>query len=191
YGADFYMAGSTTARTGIESFDKTPPETENDYHRPEKSADLSYWVIPDTRGTLKGVLHVFRRYEFCRDVILLLSMRTGRDYIDYLEERHYDYLICGDEFVDYEKAFESLAAKYDARRILVDTGPTLSGILLSQRLVDEISLLIHPFLAGNSFPAVFENLDLHGLCMKLKLEKQETLESNYLRMVWRVVNKSK
>jgi 2,5-diamino-6-(ribosylamino)-4(3H)-pyrimidinone 5'-phosphate reductase len=188
YGADFYMVGSNTAKAGVELFDGVPDETGDDYNKPEKEENLSYWVIPDTKGALKGVLHTYRRYEFCKDVILLISGQTNRDYIDYLEARHYDYLICGDEFVDYKEAFESLGTKYNARRILVDTGPTLSGILLKQRLVDKISLLVHPFLAGNSSPNVFDKLDLNRQNIALKLEKQETLDGNYLHMVWRLVN---
>jgi len=188
YGADFYMVGSNTAKTGIEMFGSVPPETETDYSKLHKNVKLSYWLIPDTRGVLKGMLHTFRRYEFCRDVIVLISRRTSRDYIDYLEKRHYDYLVCGDKFVNYKMAFKNLVIKYNAKRILVDTGPTLSGILLKQRLVDKISLLIHPVLAGNNFPCVFENLDLGNSNIKLKFEKHETLENNYLRMVWQVIN---
>ncbi|MDD5500853.1 MAG: RibD family protein [Candidatus Omnitrophica bacterium] len=187
YGADFYMAGSNTAKTGVELFGEMPVENEADYCKPEKGQDLSYWVIPDTKGSLKGMLHTFRRYEYCKDVILLISRQTNQDYIDYLEERHYDYLTCGDKFVDYKEAFKSLGTKYNARRILVDTGPTLSGILLKQRLVDKISLLIHPFLVGNNFPNIFEKLDLDKLNIGLKLEKQGTLENDYLQMVWQVI----
>ena len=51
---------------------------------------MSYWVIPDTRGVLKGLLHVLRRFEYCRDVIILVSERTGADYVAYLDERDYD-----------------------------------------------------------------------------------------------------
>jgi 2,5-diamino-6-(ribosylamino)-4(3H)-pyrimidinone 5'-phosphate reductase len=186
YRADLYMAGSNTAKTGVELFGGAPVETDADYIKPEKEGNLSYWVIPDTKGSLKGLLHTYRRYEFCKDVILLISRKTSRDYISYLEERHYDYLICGDEHVNYTEAFEILGEKYNAQRILVDTGPTLSGILLQQRLVDKISLLMHPFLAGNNYPGVFENLDLNKSNIELKLEKQETLENDYLQMVWRV-----
>lgn len=156
YGADFYMAGSNTAKTGVELLGEIPVETEADYCKPEKGQNLSYWVIPDTKGSLKGMLHTFRRYEYCKDVILLISRQTNRDYIDYLEERHYDCLVCGDKFVDYKEAFKSL--------------------------------LIHPFLVGNNFPNVFEKLDLDKFNMGLKLEKQGTLENDYLQMVWQVIN---
>jgi 2,5-diamino-6-(ribosylamino)-4(3H)-pyrimidinone 5'-phosphate reductase len=186
YGAEIYMAGSNTAKTGIEMFGGIPDETDVDFKKPDKGANLSYWVIPDTKGLLKGMLHALRRYEFCRDVIILVSRRTGREYIDYLEKRNYDFIICGDDFVDYKTAFEHLGTKYNIKRILVDTGPTLGGILLKNGLVDMISLLVHPVLAGNSFPGIFEKLDLTESNIALNLEKHESLENNYLRMVWRV-----
>lgn len=188
YSADFYMVGSNTAKAGVALFGGVPVETGDDYKKPEKEGNLSYWVIPDTKGALKGLLHTYRRYEYCKDVILLISGRTNQDYIDYLEARHYDYILCGDEFVDYKEAFKILGTKYNARRILVDSGPTLSGILLKQRLVDKISLLVHPFLAGNRSPNVFDKLDLNEGTIALKLEKQGTLGNDYLHMVWRIVN---
>jgi 2,5-diamino-6-(ribosylamino)-4(3H)-pyrimidinone 5'-phosphate reductase len=189
YQADIYLAGSNTAKTGIEMFGGIPAETEADFIKPAKGAGLSYWVIPDTRGVLKGMLHTLRRFEFCRDAVILLSSKTDRSYIEYLEARHYDYLVCADDFVDYKQAFEGLGSSYNAKRILVDTGPTLSGILLKQGLVDKISLLIHPFLVGNKNPTVFGQLDIASPGIELKLEKSETLEQNYLWIIWKVLKR--
>jgi len=73
------------------------------------------------------------------DVIVLGIRKTSQDYVNYLQERQYDYLICGDEFVNYKEAFKRLGTLYNAKRITVDTGPTLSGILLKQKLIDEKS----------------------------------------------------
>ncbi len=186
YRADIYMAGSVTARTGIELYGGAPPETAADFERPKRDRGLSHWVIPDTKGTLKGMLHALRRNEHCRDIILLLSRRTGRDYIEYLEERNYEYIVCGDDVVDYPTAFDCLRTLHGAERILVDSGPTLSGILLAQGLVDEISLLVHPCLVGGDGPVIFEKLRLGPGEKKLTLIKQETLDNGCVRMVWRV-----
>ncbi|MGC9365201.1 MAG: hypothetical protein ACP5FZ_11630 [Fidelibacterota bacterium] len=70
---DGYMAGSVTAKTGIEEFGQSvPAETKSDFAKPKKDKSLSYWIIPDSRGILKGLLHYYRRFEFCRDVIVLV-----------------------------------------------------------------------------------------------------------------------
>lgn len=54
----------------------------------------------------------------------------------------------GDRHVDLEAALESLAERYGAERIRVDSGGGLNGALLARGLVDEVSLLVHPVVSG-------------------------------------------
>ena len=48
------------------------------------------------------------------------------------------------------RALELLGEREGARTIRVDSGPTLIGALLKRGLVDELSLLLHPCLAGDA-----------------------------------------
>ena len=191
YHADVYMAGSNTARTGLELYGAVPPETGTDFQKPVKDSHLSYWVIPDSRGVLKGFLHAYRNMEYCRDVMVLISSKTPHAYVNYLTERHYDFLVCGNDYVDYVQAFQTLAVQYNMKRILVDSGPALGGILLKNGLVDEISLLIYPYLVGNKVPGLFEKLDIEKVNIELQLLKNETLASGHIRTVWKVVKNSR
>lgn len=186
YGADAYCAGSNTAKTGIfMSSSEAPPETPEDLRRPERGAGLSWWVVPDTRGVLKGLLHVLRRFEYCRDVIVLVSEATGADYVEYLDERGYDHLLCGRDRVDFGRAFALLAERYGVKRVLVDSGPTLGGVLLRAGLVDELSLLVHPAFAGAGAPGLFDGLGPGSLAGAWAPVKAEALSGGCVRLVWR------
>lgn len=116
YHADVYMAGLNTARTALELYGAVQPETETNFQKPVKDTHLSYWVIPDSRGVLKGFLHAYRNMEYCRDVMVLISRTTPQGYIDYLSERNYDFISCGNYYVDYDKAFQTLATKYNVKK---------------------------------------------------------------------------
>ncbi len=187
YGADIYFAGSNTAKTGIEPGAlESSPETPEDFRKPERNPGLSYWVIPDTRGVLRGQLHVLRRFEYSRDIVILVSKTTDPAYLAYLKERNYDCLECGDDRTDYEKAFGRLAELYGARKILVDSGPTLAGILLGRGLVDEISLLVHPAFAGPGYPGLFSKIEGGGSGIRLGLVKSEPRAGGCLWNVWEV-----
>lgn len=186
YAADVYCAGSNTAKTGIFMHSsEAPPETPEDFRRPERSAGLSWWVVPDTRGVLKGLLHVLRRFEYCRDVIVLVSETTGADYIEYLDERGYDHVLCGQDRVDFGRAFAVLAERYGVKRVLVDSGPTLGGVLLKAGLIDEISLLVHPVFAGTGAPGLFDGLGAKPPAGAWSPVKAETLAGGCVRLVWR------
>jgi 2,5-diamino-6-(ribosylamino)-4(3H)-pyrimidinone 5'-phosphate reductase len=184
YQSEIYLVGSSTAKTGIEMYSKPVPEEEgNDYVKPNRSALLARWVIPDSRGILFGMLHVYRRFEFCRDVVILVSHTTPGRYLEYLRNHQYDYIMAGQDQVDYRQAFLLLQENYHAKTILADTGRTLGNILLNQRLVDEISLLIHPVITGNRSENLFSGVDVP---VNLKLLKQEVLENDYIWMSYKV-----
>ena len=145
--ADTHLIGSTTAKTGIEMYtEEIPQEEKTDFIKPEfePSDERPFWVIPDSRGTLENLLHVYRRSGYCKDVIILTSETTPKSYLAYLRERRYDYIISGEDHVDYDGAFEMLNERYDTKTILTDSGGTLSNILLEKDLIDEISIIISP-----------------------------------------------
>jgi 2,5-diamino-6-(ribosylamino)-4(3H)-pyrimidinone 5'-phosphate reductase len=191
YEAEIYLIGSNTALTGAESASpETPPETAEDFRKPERGKTLSYWVIPDTRGRLRGKLHVLRRFEYCRDIIVLVSRATDRGYVAWLDERGYDHIDCGEDHADYEAAFGILAEKYGAGKILVDSGPVLGGVLLGRGLVDEISLLVHPVLAGRKARSLFENIDPDYPGTGLDPVRNENLGNGCLWSVWKVVRRA-
>ena len=61
-------------------------------------------------------------------------------------------LVAGKERVDLSLALERLRTEYGVRRVRVDSGGRLNGALLRAGLVDEVHLLVCPWLAGGSSP---------------------------------------
>lgn len=189
YQADIHLIGSRTAKTGIDMFtEEVPPEEETDFVKPEISPDdkRPFWVIPDTRGILKNLLHVYRRFEYCKDVIILISKATPEEYIIYLQKRSYDYFVAGEDHVDYRKAFEILYERYHTATVLTDAGKTLNSILLEQGLINEISFFVAPAIVGKAGLNVFGSFDPEKIGTRLKLLKNEVVESNYVCLLYEV-----
>ena len=186
YKPEVHLIGSNTAKVGFELFENgVTPEEEKDFEKPKRDKSLPYWVIPDTKGILKGLLHACRRFEFCRDAVVLISETTPKDYVGYLEERNYDYYVVGKERVDLKKSLELLSTEFKAKKVLTDTGRILGNLLLEQGLVDEISLLVHPVIMGEKSYNIFGNISHDP---KLKLLKQERLDKGLVWLVYRVKN---
>ena len=139
YKPEVHLIGSNTVKTGIELYGEgVPPEEEKDFEKPNRDKNLPYWVIPDTKGILKGLLHTCRRFEFCKDVILLVSEETPKGYVRYLDERDYDHHLVGNRHIDLEKSLELLSDKYNVKTILTDTGRILGNLLLKRGFVKEL-----------------------------------------------------
>ncbi len=182
FNPDIHLIGSNTIRQGIELYGEgMPPEEENDFKKPDRKNDLPYWVIIDTKGILQGMLHTCRRFEFCKDVIIVVSETTSQSYLDHLKEREYNWHIAGKEHADLKKVLKILSDTYKAKTVLTDTGRILGNLLINQDLVDVISLLIHPVIVGNESYNMFAEIERKP---KLKLFKQELLEEEYIWLVY-------
>jgi 2,5-diamino-6-(ribosylamino)-4(3H)-pyrimidinone 5'-phosphate reductase len=171
--AGIHLVGSNTALAGLKLFHKKlPSEQEQDLCKPRARARLPLWVIPDSQGKLKGKLHVLRQSRLCRDAVILTTSATPKGYLRYLTERGYDWHYMGNGPINYGHAFEVLAREYRARVLLSDSGPMLNGILLNAGLVDEVSLLVHPFVVGAERLAMFAGVKNE---VTLRLAKSRTV----------------
>ncbi len=183
YKPDAHLIGSNTIKTGIALYGSSPPENKDDFKKPERNKQLPYWVIIDTKGKLKDHLHEVRKFEFCKDIIILISNETSKDYTLYLEDRNYDFHVIGRKKVDIEKSLELLSKKYNIKTVLTDTGKILGNLLLNKGLVDEISLLIHPVIIGNKSYKIFDNINKN---IQLKLVNNKVLKEEYIWLVYKV-----
>ena len=91
YKPDAHLIGADTVITGNEMFGAgIPDEVPSDFQQPERPVYLPWWIIVDSGARLKGMLHTCRRFEYCRDVIILISEKTPTSYIEHLNERNYN-----------------------------------------------------------------------------------------------------
>ena len=184
YKPEAHLIGANTVKVGVELFGEgVPKEEKKDFKKPARANSLPLWVIPDTKGALKGLLHTCRRFEYCRDVVVLVSEGTPEDYLEHLRERNYDYHIVGKRHVDLKRSLELLATEYRVNTVLADTGKILSNLLLEQRLASEISLLIHPVIVGKKAYTIFDNISKG---VNLRLQKQEIMGKEVLWLVYKV-----
>jgi 2,5-diamino-6-(ribosylamino)-4(3H)-pyrimidinone 5'-phosphate reductase len=178
--ADMHLVGSRTARMGMDQFlTAIPEETDADLRKPGRDGIL--WAIPDTSGTLQGLLHVFRQSGYCRDVVILVAETTPKDYLRYLEERDYDHFIAGEDKIDLRRALELLQETYGVKTILTDTGAILGNLLILQGLATRISLLVHPVIVGTGSYPVFSRIDRS---LQLSLVKRQYYRGGYQWLVY-------
>jgi 2,5-diamino-6-(ribosylamino)-4(3H)-pyrimidinone 5'-phosphate reductase len=141
--------------------------------RPGPAADGPLLAVVDGRSRV-------REWEALRDVghwsgVLALrasgSPRGGHGVAE---------LVAGTGRVDLAAALAVLAREHAARTVRVDSGGALIGALLAAGLLDEVSLLVHPVLAGVAGDRVW-----HGGAATapgaLELVANETLEHG---LVW-------
>ncbi len=89
-----------------------------------------------------------RQAGFWRDVVALCSGRTPKAYFDYLRAGRVDCIVAGKSRVDLRRALDALEAEYGVKVVRSDSGGTLNAALLDAGVASEVSLLVHPVVAG-------------------------------------------
>ena len=137
---------------------EVPPEHEEMFTPPKdtKEDPRPLLVIADSRGRVRCWDNI-RKWPYMRDVLALCSSSTPQEYIGYLKDRRIGTIVAGDDHIDMRAALEVLNRKYGVKVLRVDSGGTLNSVLLHAGLVSEVSVLIHPFLAGGEpGPTMFD-----------------------------------
>lgn len=190
---DAVLMGSSTVLTGFgvkaeemlnESEEFFQPRSKD----PEDNRPLL--VVHDSQGKVR-IWSELLKMPHIKDVLVLCSRSTPTEYLDFLDERYIDYLVVGYQQVNLENALEELNTKFGVKKIQVDSGGILNGVLLKEGLADEIHLLVHPELVGGTTPnSIFHvnDLDVEKGTVKLYLNSLEKIRDNFIYLKYRVVN---
>ena len=150
--ADCMLTGSDTILKAIETegiapdkdIPQEPPAVDPGDERP-------LLIIVDSKGRI-NVWQALREAGYWRDVMALVSQSTPAEYIEHLEKIHVPYILAGSDHVDFPEALDKMSRR-GIKRVRTDSGGTINGLLLRQGLVDEVSVLVHPALAGGTTPS--------------------------------------
>jgi len=189
---DAHLAGSNTL---LSATSEVAEESEDTFQPPGSDLDDSrpLLAVPDSGGRLRN-WHVLREAGLWRGMVALCSTSTPQSYLDYLTQRHIDYIIAGDGHVDMRRALEELNTRYGVEMVHLDSGGVLSGVLLRAGLVDEINLLIHPCLVGGATPnTIFHEPEPATQAREqihLKLAHMEQLRNEIIWLRYEVVKQT-
>jgi 2,5-diamino-6-(ribosylamino)-4(3H)-pyrimidinone 5'-phosphate reductase len=93
-------------------------------------------------------------------------------------------VIVGGERVDLAGAIDELGRLAEAKVIRVDSGGALTGALLRARLLDEVSLLVHPVLVGETSPRFWYGAQ-SGVFIDFELVAAESREGDLMWLRYR------
>lgn len=86
--------------------------------------------------------------------IIVVSENAGRDRVEAIRSKGADVMVCGNEHVDIPLMMERLVDR-GVNRLMVEGGPTLIWLLISQRMIDHVILIQIPYIiGGDSTPSL-------------------------------------
>ena len=155
-----------------------------------KKIDEVTFVIIDNKPHLneKGIDYI------CHWVGRLLLVTTNKIHVAYSLKDKYDNL----EILYYDKLdpkvlLEDLYRKYNADRLTIQSGGTLNGLLVRNKLIDFVNIVIAPIIiGGKDVPTlvdgdgITDEKDLFKL-LPLQLLECNKLEDSYVQLKYKVL----
>jgi riboflavin biosynthesis pyrimidine reductase len=151
--------------------------------------DLNNYAIGiDTKGLLRwneNFLYIGNEKIDANkfNLVMIVSYETPKEYLAYLRSKNISYIFGGDRDIDFQSTFKQLKEKFNIERILLEGGGSINGSVISEDLIDEISLLLIPVVVNNvEAPELFyKELSVPKL-YNFKLESFERMEKDVMWM---------
>lgn len=158
----------------------------NECETPNKTP-VSFVLIDNSHLTKQGIEY------FCalsRQFVLVTSNRNHPAFHVNEENLHIIY----QEKLNLTKMLETLKSEYGCERITIQTGGTLNGLFLREKLFDYVDIVVAPILVGGKDTSTL--IDGKSLCKAsrlpelgvLELESITPLASSYIRLRYKVIS---
>lgn len=153
---------------------------------PQKTP-VSFVLIDNRHLTERGI-----RY-FCAlsKEFVLVTSNTAHPAFQVREDNL--HIICQDE-LSLSDALATLKSEFGCERITIQSGGTLNGLFLREKLLDYIDIVVAPILiGGRDTPTLIDGSSLVSQdelsqLGVLELEKCTVLENSYLRLRYKVIH---
>ena len=158
YQAGAYMCGRVTMQGSFAGTDvpDTSPYQDLHFEREDYIVDARhgyYAVSVDTHGRVNWQDSCIHDYDPGYDdahIIEILCESVSDAYLGFLRDRKISYLFCGKEILDEEMMLEKLCRYFGIRKLMNEGGALLGGSFAKKHLIDELSIVVSPVLAGGT-----------------------------------------
>ena len=153
---------------------------------PEKTP-VSFVLLDNSHLTEHGV-----RY-FCAKSKEFVLITTNKNHPAYNVNEDNLHIIA-QESLSLEDALAELKEKYGCERITIQSGGTLNGMFLREKLFDYVDIVVAPVLIGGKDTSTLidgisiTNVNELGSLGVLQLEKCEILNGSYIRLRYKVIS---
>ena len=177
---DFYSlnTGRVMAKIGV-----------NDKKEYREKVDVRFIIIDN-----KPHLNENEIDYLCHWVEKLILVTTNKDHIAFKMQDEYDNLdILYYDNLDLTKLLEDVYSKYNAKRVTIQSGGTLNGMFVRNKLIDFVNIVIAPIIVGGKDVAtlvdgesITDESELNKL-LPLQLLECNKLEDSYIQLKYKVL----
>ena len=171
--------GKVMAKIGVNEKEKCP----------EKMDAVTFVIIDNKPHLNKNGINYL-----CNWVGKLILVTTNKNHVAYsLKEEYKNLEILYYESLDLKILLEDLYSKYNAERLTIQSGGTLNGMFVRNKLIDFVNIVIAPILVGGKDVATLvdgesikDESELNKL-LPLELIECNKLNNSYIWLKYKVI----
>lgn len=158
----------------------------NSANTPNKTP-VSFVLIDNTHLSLNGIKY------FCQKSKTFVLITTNEKHPAFSVKEDNLHIILQKE-LSLKDALNTLKEKYGCERITIQSGGTINGIFLRDKLIDFVDIVVAPVLVGGKDTSTLidgESIMLESELSKLgvlKLQNCTILDNSYIRLQYKVIN---
>lgn len=152
-----------------------------------------YLVIVDSKGSIHHWEVIKKQAWWNETPIVLCSESTPTSYFYELQANNIHSIVSGKNKVDLNSALQALYHRFNIKTLRIDSGGILTGVMLRQHLVDEVSVVISPQLTGGKSPkSIYVAPDLQSLqgIVDLHLVQAKVWDEHFVHLYYQVIGKN-
>lgn len=178
---DASLSGRVTAELEISGGkyfvkDNTPINKEEIYFDHKVN---QYDVIIDSKGSLK--------WNDEDNLIIIMCEQASIEYLNYLKNKHINYIVTGKDKIDLNRASEILFNTFNIKRMAIVGGGHINGGFLDKNLIDEISIVIGPAIDGRvNQISLFDGLNINKEPNNLVLFNHKIYDNGVIYLQYKI-----
>lgn len=104
----------------------------------------------DRKGKMGWETNYFEYGGHKNRAIEVVTEQASKSYLAFLQSMEIPYIVCGTKDLNLEMALEKLKKYFGIEAISLAGGAVINGAFLKAHLVDEISLVVTPYVSGDA-----------------------------------------
>lgn len=122
--------------------------------------------------------------EVKNDVLVVTTKSVSPKYIAYLKEKNISYIFAGKDTIDLSTALDKLYNLFDIKHFAIVGGATINANFIKADLVDEIKIVIAPFIDGSREQTLAETFDNSRITKQYTLKEVRKLENDGVMLTY-------
>lgn len=114
-------------------------------------------------------------------IVEVLSEDVDERYLAYLQEKEISYIFAGEKAIDIGLALAKLKEAFGCHTLLLEGGSVINGAFERAKMIDELSLVVAPVVAGKDSKPLFSDAVMTDFQLLNCKEERGNLILNYIR----------